>query len=74
VINDLVPLHLQGRVGATQAAMAAVASLVPVLAAGVLSDAIGVVPTMAIVCGSIAVAAIAMLREPRSLRTEVARA
>ncbi len=70
VINDLVPLHLQGRVGSTQAAMAAVASLVPVLAAGALSDQIGVVPTMAIVCGGIAVAAVAMLREPRSLRTE----
>lgn len=70
VINDLVPLHLQGRVGATQSAMAAIASLAPVLIAGALSDAIGVVPTMAMVCGAIGVAAVSMLREPRSLRTE----
>ncbi|MEX1103775.1 MAG: MFS transporter [Dehalococcoidia bacterium] len=70
VINDLVPLHLQGRVGATQAAMAALASSVPVLIAGALSDQIGVVPTMAAVCVTIGVAAITMLREPRALRTE----
>ena len=74
VINDLVPLHLQGRVGATQSAMAAVVSLVPVLVAGALSDAIGVVPTMALVCGGIAVAAVMMLREPRTLRAEPIRA
>jgi MFS family permease len=74
VINDLVPLHLQGRVGATQSAMAAVVSLVPVLVAGALSDAIGVVPTMALVCAGIAVAAVMMLREPRSLRTQPIRA
>jgi MFS transporter, DHA3 family, macrolide efflux protein len=70
VINDLVPLHLQGRVGSTQAAMAALASSVPVLIAGALSDQLGVVPTMALICATIAVVAVAMLREPRSLRTE----
>ncbi len=70
VINDLVPLHLQGRVGSTQSAMAALASSIPVLVAGALSDVIGVVPTMAIICATIGIAAITTLREPRSLRTE----
>lgn len=74
VINDLVPLHLQGRVGATQAAMAALASSVPVLAAGALSDAVGIVPTMAVVCAALAVAAVGTFREPRMLRTEPVRA
>jgi hypothetical protein len=74
VINDLVPLHLQGRVGATQAAMAALASSIPVLAAGALSDAVGIVPTMAVVCAALAVAAVGTFREPRMLRTEPVRA
>ena len=69
VLNDLVPLQLQGRVGATQAAMAALASTLPVLGAGALSDAVGVVPTMGLLCAVIAVAAVVMLREPRPVKS-----
>jgi hypothetical protein len=64
VINDEVPLHLQGRVGATQAAMAALASSVPVLIAGALSDWIGVVPTLALLAASIGLAAVTLSRGP----------
>lgn len=67
VINDRVPLHLQGRVGATQAAMAAIASSVPVLAAGLLSDLIGVTIVMALVAALIGSAAVGNIRQPRWL-------
>ncbi len=66
VMNDRVPLHLQGRVGAAQNAMAAVASSLPVLLAGFLADVIGVVPVMAAVAGCIGLAALANMRAPRS--------
>lgn len=66
VIDDRVPLHIRGRVGATQGALAAVASSVPVLAAGALSDQIGVTPVIALVAGIIGIAAIANFRSPKS--------
>jgi MFS family permease len=62
VINDRIPLHLQGRVNATQAAMSAIASSLPVLAAGALSDVIGVTPVMALLAASIGVVAIMNIR------------
>jgi MFS family permease len=65
VMDDRVPLHLRGRVGATQAALAAIASSLPVLAAGALADFIGVAPVMAMVAGLAGVVAIANLRAPR---------
>lgn len=64
VINDRVPLHLQGRVGATQVAMAAIASSAPVLAAGLLSDLIGVTIVLALVAGLIGLAAVGNIRQP----------
>lgn len=67
LINDRVPLHLQGRVGSTQAAMSAICASLPVLAAGALADVVGVAPVIAIVAGTIAIGAIANLREPRWL-------
>jgi MFS family permease len=66
VIHDLVPLQLQGQVGAAQNAMAAVASSVPVLLAGLLADAVGVVTVMAIVATAIGAAAVANLRSPHA--------
>lgn len=66
VLNDNVPLHLQGRVLATQGAMAAIASSLPVLLAGALSDWIGVVPVMAMLAVAIAVAAVANMRDPHA--------
>lgn len=65
VLNDRVPLHLQGRVGSTQAAMAAIAASAPVLAAGLLSDLIGVTIVMALVAALIGLAAVANIRQPR---------
>ncbi|MGE5595927.1 MAG: MFS transporter [Hyphomicrobiales bacterium] len=59
VINGRVPMHLQGRVGATQSAMSAIASSLPVLAAGALSDVVGVTPVMALL--SLAIGAVAIL-------------
>jgi len=70
VINDRVPLHLQGRVGATQAAMAALASSAPVLAAGFLSDLIGVTIVMALVAGLIGLVAVGNIRQPRWLQAD----
>jgi len=67
VLNARVPHHLQGRVLATQAAMSAVASSVPVLIAGALSDVIGVTPVMALVAAAIGFAAVANAR-PNALR------
>jgi MFS family permease len=57
VLNDLVPLSMQGRVLATQGAMAAMASSVPVLVAGALTDFAGVTFVMAALSLSIAVVA-----------------
>ncbi|MBK6318459.1 MAG: MFS transporter [Dehalococcoidia bacterium] len=65
VMDDRVPIHLRGRVGATQAAMAALASSLPVLAAGALSDVIGVPPVMALVAGVTGAIAFMNLRQPK---------
>ncbi|HMO54741.1 MAG TPA: hypothetical protein PJ994_09570, partial [Tepidiformaceae bacterium] len=65
VIDDRVPLHLRGRVGATQGAMTAVLSSAPVLAAGAMSDLIGVTPVIALVAALIGVAAVANFRSPK---------
>jgi hypothetical protein len=67
IINDRVPLRLQGRVGSTQAAMAAMCASLPVLAAGGLADVAGVAPVIAIVAAVIAVGAVANFRQPRWL-------
>ena len=66
VLSDLVPLHLQGRVQATQGALAAIASSAPVLVAGALVVVIGVVPVMATLAGITGAAAVANLRRPRA--------
>lgn len=68
VIDDRVPLHLRGRVGATQGALTAIASSIPVLVAGALSDVVGVTPVMALVAGLIGIAAVANFRRPRDER------
>lgn len=65
VINDRVPLHLQGRVNSTQAALSALASALPVLAAGALTDQVGVTPVMALVSACIAAAAVLNFRPSR---------
>jgi MFS family permease len=65
VINDLVPLHLQGRVQSTQAAMAGLASSVPVLAAGAMADLVGVNAVIAVVAALIGIAAVMNLRGRR---------
>ena len=62
VLNDRVPLALQGRVVATQGAMAALAASLPVLGAGALGDWVGVQPVMAILAVSIAAATVVNLR------------
>lgn len=62
VLNERVPLALQGRVSATQGAMAALAASLPVLGAGALGDWLGVQPVMAILAVSIAAAAVVNLR------------
>jgi Na+/melibiose symporter-like transporter len=62
VLNDRVPLGLQGRVLSTQGAMAALAASMPVLGAGALGDLIGVQPVMAMLAGAIGIAAVFNLR------------
>lgn len=62
VLNDRVPLALQGRVLATQGAMAAVAVSLPVLAAGALGDWLGVRPVLAILAAGLVAAAVRVLR------------
>ncbi len=64
VINDRVPLQMQGRVGSTQAAMSALAASLPVLAFGALGDLIGVVAVVALLAGVTGVAALMNLRKP----------
>lgn len=64
VIDDRVPLHLRGRVGATQAAMSALSASLPVLAAGALGDVVGVPPVIAVVAAVIGIIAIMNLRPP----------
>jgi MFS family permease len=65
VIDDRVPLSLRGRVGATQAAMAAVASSIPVIVAGALSDWVGVGPVFGLVAVVTGTVAVAILRSGR---------
>jgi len=65
VMDDRVPLFLRGRVGSTQAALAAIASSVPVLVAGAMADAVGVTPVMALVAALAGLVAIANLRAPK---------
>lgn len=65
VLNDRIPLQLQGRVGATQGAMAAVASSVPVVVAGLLADLAGVMLVMALVSVALGVTAFGTVRRGR---------
>jgi len=65
VMDDRVPLFLRGRVGSTQAALAAIASSLPVLVAGGMADVVGVAPVMALVAALAGVIAVANLRTPR---------
>ncbi len=65
VLNDQVALHLQGRVLATQAAFAAIASSIPVLIAGAMTDIVGVTAVLATLALLIGAAAVANLKEPR---------
>lgn len=65
VINDRVPLHLQGRVNSTQAALSALVSALPVVIAGALSDVVGVTPVMALISAAVAVAAFLNFRPAR---------
>ncbi|MEX2080267.1 MAG: MFS transporter [Dehalococcoidia bacterium] len=67
-INDLVPLHLQGRVLAAQGAMAALAASVPVLVAGALSDAVGVTPVLTLLAIGTGIVAVASLQSRRATR------
>jgi Na+/melibiose symporter-like transporter len=62
VLNDRVPLQLQGRVNATQAAMAGVVSCIPVVVAGALADLVGVNAVMATVAFAAGGAAVLNLR------------
>ncbi len=62
VLNDRVPLPLQGRVVATQGVMAALAASLPVLGAGALGDWLGVQPVIAILAVAIAAATVINLR------------
>ncbi|GMV86648.1 MAG: putative drug antiporter protein precursor [Dehalococcoidia bacterium] len=68
VMDDRVPLHLRGRVGATQSALSAIASSFPVLVAGGMADLVGVTPVLAVVAGGIGVVAVANLRAPAEPR------
>jgi hypothetical protein len=70
VLNDLVPLGMQGRVLATQGAMAAIASSIPVLIAGALTDLAGVTFVMALLSLCIAVVAYTTLARPGRTRIE----
>ncbi len=70
VLNDLVPLGMQGRVLATQGAMAAIASSVPVLIAGALTDVAGVTFVMALLSLTIAVVAYTTLTGRGGARVE----
>ncbi len=62
ILNDRVPLSLQGRVLSTQGALAALAASAPVLAAGALGDWIGVQPVMAMLAGGIGIGVVFNLR------------
>jgi len=70
VLNDNVPLQLQGRVQATQAAMSGLACSVPVLLFGALSDVVGVAPVMSLLAATIGAIAVMNLREPVAERVE----
>lgn len=64
MLNDRVPLHLQGRVLSTQGALAALASSIPVLIAGAMTDIVGVTAVFAALAIFIGIAAAANLRDP----------
>lgn len=64
-LNDLVPISLQGRVFATQGAMAAVLASGPVLGFGALADEVGVRPALALLAAATGVAAALNLRAAR---------
>lgn len=68
VLNDRVPLSLQGRVLATQAAMSALAASIPVLIAGALGDWLGVQPVFALLAAVAGGAAVINVRENRKTR------
>ncbi|MFQ5380684.1 MAG: MFS transporter [Dehalococcoidia bacterium] len=69
VLNDLLPLRLQGRAQATQTVFAALAASAPVLIGGAVADVVGVAPVMAAVA---VVTAIIAAARPGSISGQVA--
>lgn len=69
-LNDLVPVSLQGRVFATQGALAAFAASGPVLAFGALADAAGVEVALALLAAVTGLAAAENIRRARRRERE----
>jgi MFS family permease len=70
LINERIPLQMQGRVFAAQAVLANLSAIAPVLVAGLLADAIGVAPVL-VGAGVLALLA-ALWSEARGSRTVAA--
>ena len=70
LINERIPLQMQGRVFAAQAVLANLTAIVPVVAAGLLADAVGVAPVL--VGAGVAALLAAVWSEARSSRAVAA--
>jgi MFS family permease len=66
LINERVPLHMQGRVFAAQSILTNLVAIGPVLMAGLLADAIGVQPVL--ICAGIGAVLAAAWSQARSSR------
>ncbi|HEX5370628.1 MAG TPA: MFS transporter [Dehalococcoidia bacterium] len=66
LINERIPLTMQGRVFAAQSILANLVAIVPVVLAGFLADAVGVTPVL--VCAGIAALLAAAWSQARSSR------
>jgi MFS family permease len=69
LLNERIPVQVQGRVFAAQSVLSNLASIVPLLLAGVLADWVGVAPVLIVVAGVIL--AVALANAVQTWRTPV---
>ncbi len=71
LINERIPIEMQGRVFAAQAVLANLAAIVPVVLAGIVADAVGVAPVMVVAgVAALLAAAWSQARSSRALPVE----
>jgi MFS family permease len=69
LLNERIPLRMQGRIFAAQSVLANLTAILPVVLAGLLADAVGVAPVLVLAgLGALAAAAWTQMRSSRAVQ------